>query len=519
MYNRLGRYLTKPAIVVATGASLAISVAAVTEGYARSEIEVETDVEVANWSNTHRACVNRVFFPSNTVELERIVRWAHLKKEKIRPIGTGLSPNGCAFQEEGMISLAQCDRILEVDTDKMQITVEAGAKVSAVLQELKKYNLTLENFSSIQEQQVGGWTQMAAHGTGAGLSTVEEQIVRMTLVTPALGKIELSRSEYPNIFRFAKAGLGALGIVSELTLQCVPRYRLKEKQYVVPISDIREKHADLLRTYRHVRYMWIPHTDSVVVVVSNPTDDAEATNATDRQEAALEPFRKLLLEDGSDAAPAGTSFSGYRELLLAKDPLSLDRVRKVNAAEAEYYKLASGERTADSVDVLGFDCGGEQFVIEVAFPCGTRDEPNLCDIDFVEGLMRRIEASGVPAHAPIEQRWTARSESAMSPSYSESPEDIFSWVGIILYVPSALSDAQREAVTASFRTYAYDTLRPECERHGAYVHWAKIETCDDKPLQTRARTAKRYPVEAFNKARKTLDPNGVLANEWLERAL
>ena len=74
------------------------------------------------------------------------------------------------------------------------ITVQAGARVSQVLDALRvshstllhagllrkasfvmllqPYGLTLENFSSVQEQQIGGWTQVAAHGTGASLPTV-----------------------------------------------------------------------------------------------------------------------------------------------------------------------------------------------------------------------------------------------------------------------------------------------------------------------------------------------------------
>ena len=126
------------------------------------KIDVETDVDVSNWSNTNHVCAKRIFYPQNTVELEKVVMWAHANKEKIRPVGTALSPNGNAFEENGMLSLAYCDRVLEVDTDAKQITVEAGAKVSKILNTLSKYGLTLENFSSVQEQQIGGWTQVAA---------------------------------------------------------------------------------------------------------------------------------------------------------------------------------------------------------------------------------------------------------------------------------------------------------------------------------------------------------------------
>lgn len=69
-----------------------------------------------------------------------------------------------------VLSVAALDYI-EVDKERMLVTVGAGTTVAAILKELAKHNLTLENFSSIQEQQIAGWTQVAAHGTGCTLPT------------------------------------------------------------------------------------------------------------------------------------------------------------------------------------------------------------------------------------------------------------------------------------------------------------------------------------------------------------
>lgn len=71
----------------------------------------------------------------------------------------------------------------------------AGATVSSVLKELRKHGLTLQNFSSIQEQQIAGWTQVAAHGTGCSLPTVDEMIQRMTVVYPNGGILTFSRQD------------------------------------------------------------------------------------------------------------------------------------------------------------------------------------------------------------------------------------------------------------------------------------------------------------------------------------
>ena len=114
--------------------------------------------------------------------------------------------------------------------------------------------------------------------------------------------------------------------------------------------------------------------------------------------------------------------------------LNVDHVKKVNAAEAEFWKRSHGTRVDWSDQILGFDCGGQQHVLEVAFPCGTLEEmdekatmsanvgvpPSLRkDLCFMRDLRKMIEENNIPAHAPIEQRWTSGSSSIMSPSHGE----------------------------------------------------------------------------------------------------
>ena len=68
----------------------------------------------------------------------------------------------------------------------------------------------------------------------------------------------------------ARVGLGSLGVVTEVTLQCVPSHELVEHTYVATSNEVRKQHAQLLRNNKHVRYMWIPYTHDVVVVTNNP---------------------------------------------------------------------------------------------------------------------------------------------------------------------------------------------------------------------------------------------------------
>jgi len=123
---------------------------------------------LTNWSSTHSTNPRRLYEPKSSIEITQILANSAATKSKIRPIGTALSPNGIGMNgfSGDLISLGDIDYV-QVDREAMKVTVGAGARVSQILKELSKYGLTLQNFSSIQEQQIAGWTQVAAHGTGA----------------------------------------------------------------------------------------------------------------------------------------------------------------------------------------------------------------------------------------------------------------------------------------------------------------------------------------------------------------
>ena len=484
-------------------------------------IDSDDQAHLVNWSRTHEAQPKRLYIPENVEELMDLVKFAHKTGRKLRPCGTYLSPNGLATGEDMMVSLAGLDRIKNINLEKQEVTVEAGIVVDELLKELSKVGLTLANFSSIKEQQMGGWTQVAAHGTGATLPTVDEMITSMKICTPGQGMIELSNEKNPTLFKLARVGLGCLGIVTELTLSCVPVHKLHEYTYVVhSIDEVRKNHTNLLNEYRHVRYMWIPGTDDCVVVVSNPIDSDSSNIINESAPVDLtKSLRTLLIEKKQNVTVSeNASFADLRDQLLACDPLNIEWVKTVNRAESIFWKNASGERIDWSEEILGFECGGSQWVFEVCFPTGTLEKPNGCDLDFVEELKIELEAAGLPAPSPIEQRWTASSTSPMSPAYSQNSNDIYSWVGGIMYMPN---DESRASVTEKFREYM-KVMNKLSERYDAHAHWAKIELPkeDDveyfsKLMKMKRRLKEKYPVDEFNSARQQLDPKGILSNDMV----
>lgn len=339
--------------------------------------------------------------------------------------------------------------------------------------------------------------------------------------------------------------------------------------------------------------MWVPYTDTVVTVVSNPSDAVVVGSIEDETSASksstkpvnnddqkmllqnklnssitvsppTKPLSDLLLSLDSSLDPTQTSqlsFSQLRDQLLGIAPLDLSHIKKVNAAEAEFWKASQGSRLGDSTDILGFDCGGEQLVMEFCFPIGTLKDLNVSsngaenimngkDIVFVQKLLTLVERAGIPAPSPIEQRWTASSSACMSPAYARNAEDqqIFSWVGVIMYLPPNQTDDQRNAIKSSFDGYL-ELIQPLLEEYDAHAHWAKIALpatepptitrpeestpwysslltkkepvftslpYEQKVENIRSRLASRYPVKEFNAYRGALDPFNIYSNELID---
>jgi len=512
---------------------------------------VPTEEHLVNWSGTHDVAVKAFYQPESLTQLEGLVRQAHHKKQKLRCVGSGLSPNGIAFDQEGMVSLALMDKILSIDKEKGLVTVQAGARVEAVAEELRNHGLTLQNYASIREQTIGGFTQVSAHGTGAAIPPVDEQVVAMKLVTPGAGTLHLSTENEPELFKLARVGLGCLGIAAEMTLQCVPMHKLVETTMVMSVDEVEKGHAQRLKENKHLRYMWIPGTGQVVVVTNNnlSTSDGDNNNGdtTADSEDAAASLRELLLSKKTQTSSSSCSSSSkseiqslsatqLRDTLLALNPLDPGWVKQVNLAEAEFWKKSQGRRVGWSDELLGFDCGGQQWVLEVAFPTGgTTDKPGMQDMAYMKELLRLIEKKKVAAPSPIEQRWTAGSSSPMSPAHGAA-DSVHSWVGIIMYLPedegeggeggeTSSFEENRGRVTEGFKDYAKLVETNLMKRYGCIEHWAKIEVPegDERGVkEMRERVRRKYGasvLKAFNETREKLDPHGILQHNKLDLIL
>ncbi len=82
-----------------------------------------------------------------------------------------------------------------------------------------------------------------------------------------------------------KVSLGMFGVVTEVTIQCVPRHKLLERTAVLSREEVRSRHSRLLKRYKHLRYMWIPYVDAVVVVACNPVHVREEVSQEEKYQS------------------------------------------------------------------------------------------------------------------------------------------------------------------------------------------------------------------------------------------
>lgn len=140
-------------------------------------------------------------------------------------------------------------------------------------------------------------------------------------------------------------------------------------------------------------------------------------------------------------------------------------------------------------------------------------------MEFMEQLLAGIEKNGIPAHAPIEQRWSASSSSLMSPAHGPL-DGMHTWVGIINYLPSDDPDQRRE-ITELFTGRYSDLVRTVGKPMQAVSHWAKLEEPRTvwNAVDLKMLYQERFPVAEFNMARAMLDPRNILASPLLNLVL
>lgn len=218
-----------------------------------------------NWARTASCTPTRVVHPASTDEIAAAV----VSGGRVRARGSGHSFNDIAVAPEAAMDLDRWTGIVRADTETGLVTVRSGTPLRQFNADLHRLGLAMPNLGDIDAQTVAGAVSTSTHGTGAKLGVLATAIESLELVLADGSVTTCSRTERPDLFNAARVGLGALGIISTLTLRCVPSFVLQAIETPGRLDAVLEQFDDLCAVEDHVEFHWFTHSDRVILKRNN----------------------------------------------------------------------------------------------------------------------------------------------------------------------------------------------------------------------------------------------------------
>ncbi|TDD51079.1 FAD-binding protein [Kribbella antibiotica] len=222
-----------------------------------------------NWSGTETAHGVEVLTPGSVDELAAAVKTAAEQGKKVKAVGSGHSFTGCAAPEQVMVRLDGLSAITNADRESGRVTVGAGTGLRKLNAGLAAFDLAMANLGDIDKQTISGATSTGTHGTGAGLGGIATQIAELDLVTADGSVLHCSPEENADVFNAARVGVGALGVISSITLQTVPAFLLRAQEMPLPLTEVLDGFDEFADGNDHFEFYWFPHTDVALTKRNN----------------------------------------------------------------------------------------------------------------------------------------------------------------------------------------------------------------------------------------------------------
>lgn len=419
-----------------------------------------------NWAGNYKYRAAKLHRPESVEQVQEIVA----ASKKLKALGTRHSFNEVADTPGDQISTENLSRILSLDRDQRSVTIEGGVRYGELCLFLNERGFALQNLASLPHISVAGACATGTHGSGLGLGNLSTAVRALTLVTADGSTLHFDQND--RRFPGAVVGLGALGVVVELTLDVEPAYDMAQKVYEnLPFSAL-EAHFEEI--------------ESLGYSVSLFTDWAA------RRLNQLW-IKRRLTDQAGDCGPAGAHAEWPAEVFGAK-------------AATENHHPIPGLSAVHSTDQLGipgpwyerlphFRLGftpssGEELQTEYL----VAQADGIEAIRAVAGLADRIS----PLLQVCEIRTIAADELWMSPAYRRDSLAIhFTWRAMWPQVQALIPDIE-------------SALQP----FQARPHWGKLFAMGHE------RVAGLYEkLPDFKALAGELDPAGKFRNDFLAKHL
>ena len=409
--------------------------------------------------------------PASREELVAAIAGAAGRGEKVRVAGSGHSFTETALTEGTMVRLEALSGVLDADRGSGLVRVGGGTVLADLNEELAGLGLAMENLGDIDRQTIAGAISTGTHGTGARLRNLSAQVEGLELVLADGSVRHLGASSGPELLRAARIGVGALGVISAVTLRCVPAFDLLRVDSPHPREEVLDSFHERAEAHEHFELFTFPYADSALVLERNRIDGPprpRGRGAAFLNDVVLENWALGLLAVTGKAIPA-----------------------TIPALARLAGRLASGSRTSDRSDRVFVNERRVRFT-EMEYAVPRENGP-----EAVRRVIEWVRAHEYPVFFPIEVRVGAGDDAFLSSAHERETA----------YV------AVHQYRGMEWRPY-FEAVEGIMDDYGGRPHWGK------RHFQTAATLAPRYPAwDDFQRARDALDPSRTFANEYTDRVL
>jgi alditol oxidase len=418
------------------------------------------DKPLANWAGNLEYSTDKVHYPETVNQVQEVVR----NCTKMRPLGSRHSFNTIADSRDHQLSLQRLNKIVSLDKAASTVTVEAGIKYGELCEYLNRNNFALHNLASLPHISVGGSCATATHGSGVKNGNLATGVSAIEFVD-AGGNVVTQSKKDGDAFYGAVVGLGAIGVVTKLTLDLLPAFTMQQVVYRnMPMTELEKNFSAIM---------------SAGYSVSLFTDW--------RNKNINEVWIKTLVEQGSSSQPFAREF--YGASLATKNMHPVEDQSAENCTEQMGVPGAWFERLPHFK--MGFTPStGKELQAEYFVPLENAYEAIMA--------VEKLHEKTTPHLFISEIRAVAADDLWMSPCYKKDCVAIHTtwkqeWDTVIQLLP------QVEEQLAPFN------VRP---------HWAKLFTLAPSVLQSRIEK-----LDDFKKLISRYDPEGKFRNEFLHTNL
>ena len=286
-----------------------------------------------NWAGNVRTAPRVVIRPRSLDELRAAVTTAARRGETVRVAGAGHSFAPLCATEGTLLDLSLLAGVERVDRETSEATFWAGARIADLGEPLLAQGRALANQGDIDRQAIAGAVSTGTHGTGRKHGSFSAAVRAVELMRPD-GELVTIDTTDPERLRAVSLSLGLLGVITRLTLETVPAYKLRERTRPLPFDECLDGFIAEETARRNAEFWWLPAHDLCVLKTFTETDEEPfRVEAPEAHPGTIERYLKPDAVDWSWRIYPSTRTFPFVEmeytLPLAEGPAAMREVRRL----------------------------------------------------------------------------------------------------------------------------------------------------------------------------------------------